>query len=732
MIYFVSLNKQLFKSEIYSIISKEETLEMILSWKVVQFDTETTGRDPHICNLLCYQFGNRDLNIQVVVDNITVPITYFKEVFEHKLIIGHNLKFDDQFLFKYNIIPKKQYDTMIVEQFLYLGYNKAFFHFSLKDVALRYLNINIDKTTRGEIQWRGLDDQVIFYAAGDVMYLEDIRDKQLIDVQERNGNLGIQVENAFVVVIAYLEWCGIKLDVEKWKLKMLNNEAQKAEKLEILNKWVIDLYNKEGSINTYKEVDLLIKECNHGYIENYEIPKGAIAIGQPFKVEGNWGIVDWYQKFKIKSEWSNWVIYDTQGDLFSGYDLSPKCNLNWGSSKKLIPFFQYIGFNTTTEDRKKGTIRESVTRKVIENQKGIHDNFLKIYLDYKEAEKTCSTYGQNYIDAINPITGRIHTTFWQLGANSGRMTCGSKSKNTDLATLKKLPADCCSYVQLQNLPADEITRSSFISEENNKFVSCDYSALESRLGADIYNEPAMIEEFLYGSGDMHSLCAKIVFNKELKDIAVKDIKEKRPDLRKKVKAIEFSQQFGGSAKAVVDALGCSLEEANVFVKAYAEGFKGISEFKKKGSDFVRRHGFIVICKKTGHWLLWEDWNKWRKIEDMDSNIRKYECSEEELKVHNMAAAKWDRLALNVVTQGTGIIILKTAMIAFFKWIVDNDLFNKVLICDLIHDEACVEFPKELENQVVPRLVQCMENSAKIYCTKLPIPAEPEVSTHWVH
>ena len=74
-------------------------------------------------------------------------------------------------------------------------------------------------------------------------------------------------------------------------------------------------------------------------------------------------------------------------------------------------------------------------------------------------------------------------------------------------------------------------------------TACDYSALESRLGADIYNEPEMLEEFLHRSGDMHSLCAKLVFHEELKDIPIEEIKDKRPDLRKKVKPIEFSQQF---------------------------------------------------------------------------------------------------------------------------------------------------------------------------------------------
>ena len=92
MIYLVTNNQCLFKSELYELISKEEALKMILSWDVVQFDTETTGRDPHICRLLCSQFGNKKADIQIVVDNETINITYFKEVFETKLIIGHNLR----------------------------------------------------------------------------------------------------------------------------------------------------------------------------------------------------------------------------------------------------------------------------------------------------------------------------------------------------------------------------------------------------------------------------------------------------------------------------------------------------------------------------------------------------------------------------------------------------------------------------------------------------------------
>lgn len=263
-------------------------------------------------------------------------------------------------------------------------------------------------------------------------------------------------------------------------------------------------------------------------------------------------------------------------------------------------------------------------------------------------------------------------------------------------------------------------------------TSCDYSALESRLGADIYNEPSMIKEYLEGSGDIHSLTAKHCFPKELEDIEVKDIKDLRPDLRKKAKPVEFSQQFGGSAKAIQNSLGCSLQEAKEIAENYNQGFAGIAKFKEKGANFVKTHGYIVICKKTGHKIYWEDWEKWREMEDIPYELRIREYTEEELKEHSMAGSKWGRMVLNSPTQGSGIIILKFAMIKFFKWIIENDLFEVVRLCNLIHDEALIEFPENMKDIVPNKLQECMENASSIFCEKLPIPAVPETGDHWIH
>lgn len=680
MIYLVSGQQQLFKSDIYTTISLEESLEILKDWKMCQLDTETSGRDAHVNDLLCVQIGNVEGTIQIVIDTSTTDIRKYKDFLESTYCIGHNLKFDLQFLYNYNIIPRKVYDTMIVEQLLYLGYPSGLISFSLKGVAERRLGIDIDKSTRGEIIWRGLDEKVIQYAAGDVEKLGEIMKLQIKDCKEKQCLVGAKLECDFVPSIAYLEWCGIKLDEKKWREKMIvdNNNLQQAEKS--LNDFVVK--TKELECFTYIE---------------------------------------------------------TQGSLFDGFDLTPRVNINWSSSQQVIKVAKILGFDTTVQDKKTGENKDSVLEKHLKSQKGINDEFLDLYFKYQEYAKVCSTYGQSQLNMINPNTGRCHTVYKQLGAASGRMSCGSQQSNTDLAKLKKISPKECTYCNFQQLPADHTTRSCFIAEKGNLFCSCDFSALESRLGADIYQEHSMIEEFLYKSGDIHSLVAKACFP-ELKDKTTEEIKKDFPHLRKKAKPIGFSQQFGGSARAIASSLGCPLEEAETIAKAYLDGFPGIAKFKAEGSKAVRQNGYVLMCKYTGHKMYWWDHNKWLERQksftsDFWEEYRLYhkntgDTIAMEVREHFQAASKWDRMALNAPTQNTGIVILKDSITSFFNYIIDNELFGKVKIVALVHDEANIEYPENLNMDVI--LKKCMEESAAKYCKSLPIPAEAAVGKYWIH
>ena len=91
MIYLITANQQLFESNIYKIISVDESLAIMKDWKMIQFDTETTGLDAHIDTSLMWQFGNIEETIQIVVDTSTINIIAYKETLEKAFIIGTNL-----------------------------------------------------------------------------------------------------------------------------------------------------------------------------------------------------------------------------------------------------------------------------------------------------------------------------------------------------------------------------------------------------------------------------------------------------------------------------------------------------------------------------------------------------------------------------------------------------------------------------------------------------------------
>ena len=448
MIYLVTANRELFENGEYKIIGVDESLSLLSSQKILQADSETGGKDAHICKLLCFQLGSIDKSWQIVIDCSTIDIRLYKDILESKYLIFQNGKFDLQFLYNYSIVPRKIYDTMIVEQLLYLGYPKGTISYALNAIAERRLGKYIDKSVRGEIIWRGLDTKVIQYAANDVVWLYDIMQSQLKDCRERGCLIGAKLECDAVPVVAYMEWCGIHLDETRWKAKMIIDKKNLDKSIEDLNKYV----------------------CNNPNLKEF-------------------------------------TYINTQGDLFNGFSTEPKCSINWASSKQVIPLLKKLGFDTTIEDKKSGEDKDSAMEKVLKKQKGINDEFLKLYLGkgedgdedyypgYNGSAKVVTSFGQNHLNAINPNTGRIHTQYWQIGCDTGRMSSGSKENNNELAKLKGLPINpstkqkkdgkACPYPNMQQLPSDKTTRACFTAMKGNKWCSCDYSAIESRLGADI-------------------------------------------------------------------------------------------------------------------------------------------------------------------------------------------------------------------------------------------------------
>lgn len=672
MIYLVTANKELFPNEQYSIISVEESLKLLAPLKEVGLDTETSGIDAHTNNLLLVQLGCFDF--QVVIDCRTIDITLYKGYFEDpdRVFLGWNLKFDIKFLLKFKIVIQNIYDGYLAERLLWLGYPAGMHSLSLKAAGENYLGINLDKSVRGKIIWsKVLTNDIIIYGANDVKYLKEIKEKQLEELKKKDLTTALAYENKFCPVLAYTEYCGVKLDVEKWRDKMRKDQ------------------------------------------EKFDLAKTQLD---------NW----------VTSHFpdSKYTYIDRQGDLFLGFDLTPKCTINWSSPKQVAPFLQSLGFNLETYDKKTKEKKISVGSDIIEKQKNVSD-IAEPYLAYKEAEKLIGTYGQNVLDQINLNTGRIHTNFNQCGADTLRLSSGGKDKENHTE-----------YINFQNFPRDAETRSCFIAEEGFKWISADFSAQESRIMADLSADTEMINAFK-NNIDIHSLVACKAYKDIIGDCPVEEVKSKFKEYRQLSKSVEFAIAYGGNASTIQRNNNIPLEEAERVYNDYMTGFPGVKRYQDKQAAYVMSHGYILLSDKTKAKAFIYDFDDLKAIES-NFNSQYWDTYREYKKNHPGSAIveevrhyfrrKSDsvRQAVNYKIQGTAAASFKLASIWLYKYLLDNNLLFKVKLCIPAHDEWNIEVPEEIADVMSHVLCDCMKRAGEYFCPSLEFPVEAEISQHWVH
>lgn len=673
MRYLVTGQSILFTPKTYEVISIEKSLEMLRKLDVIGVDTETMGFDPYTRPIVSLQMGNREF--QIMVDCTTINIEHYREILEdEKLLILHNAKFDLKYLYHHRITPNYIYDTYLAEKLLYQGYPPGQIPMGLADLTQKYLSKYLNKSLRGKL---GLGEDVVKYGCEDVEHLEDIRDKQLDLLIEKKLTTAIMVENEFVRVLAYCEYSGIKLDRSKWWEKMQQDEKALNEAKFLLDKWIIEESRLNPGLKKYTTVDL-------------------------------------------------------QGNLFTGFNTDPICTINWNSSQQLIPLFEYLGFKLLTKDKRTGEIKKSVEAKILELQKDV-STLTPIYLDYTSKFKVVSTYGQNILDQINPVSGRIHTNFNQL-MDTGRLSCGGKNKQTGEE-----------YINLQNLPSDELTRSSFIAEEGNLLIDCDYTAQEDLVFTELSQESKLIAFYndKTRKRDGHSYVAKICFPKELAEVSEEDVKNTRPDLRALAKKAKFSIHYGGNGTTIARNLAIPVEDGLAIENAYLSGFNNINEYFKRVKKEMWENGYILISKITGHKMFipdWEElkgiekdfnyefWARYREIKSKDPNapiVRK-------VKEFFKSKSGYERNALNAPVQGTSAIITKLAGVKYFNHLKNSDLLFKVWIVNIVHDEYLIEAPGYLAEEEAKWLQKCMEEAGSIFVKSVTLKAIPEIAKHWVH
>lgn len=664
MIYLVTKQQSLWTPDRYKVISAEEALELLAPLSVVELDTETMGLDPYTKELLTVQLGCAEF--QVVIDCTSVDIHLFKEYMENpqRMFLGWNIKFDLKFLYHQRIVPLRVYDGYLAEKLLWLGYPAGMHEMSLKAASINYLGVDMDKSVRGKIIQTGLTEDVIVYAAGDVSYLGKIRDKQLIELEKKGLLKAIDFENEFVKCLAYIEYCGAKLDVDKWKIKMatdLNNlEKYKAE----LNEWV-------------EESEYSSKYCS----------------------------------------------VNIQGDLFNGFDTKPRCHINWTSSQQVIPLFEELGLNLKVLDKKTKHYKKSVDIKVVGPQAS-KSPLIPIYIKYKKAAIIVNTFGQKFLNLINPVTGRIHANFNQLGTDTGRLS--STEPN------------------LQNLPHDAQTRACFVSDKGNRWISADYSGQESYLMASMANDEAMLDELINGSGDLHSLTAKMVFQQIPRDMPLKDIKKNFKDLRQEAKGYEFCFNYGGQDSTLIRNYGLDAKRAKEIYENYMSGFAGLKRYQDFRRVDVMRKGYILLSKITGHKAYIYDYDELKrqmeKQDDPDFWAYYREMKQENPEcdtvqgVRRLARrkAESEKQSINYPIQAAGALCFKLASIKLFNWLLKNGLLFKVKYCIPVHDEINLEAPDEISEEVADILVKCMVSAGKPFCTRAHLGADVEIGDHWIH
>ena len=334
---------------------------------------------------------------------------------------------------------------------------------------------------------------------------------------------------------------------------------------------------------------------------------------------------------------------------------------------------------------------------------------LNDYLDYKGLKKYTTTYGDKFLKHINEVTGRVHSSFLQL-VKTGRISSSNPN--------------------MQNIPHPDEFRACFTPEpkEGTKFIVADYSGQELRILADRSSEPAMLDRYNNGDGDLHSLTASLMYGKEVNN------QGKNTHLRKFGKDTNFLMSYGGGPSALARRSGISFPKAASLIRKYFKEFSHLKALFDKEFYLTKERGFVVIDpitnRRTWHpyHSLWseclafkEKWESrgWIVPKAIDSAI-------------SMSEAKMKRDSQNFPIQGTGASMTKLACIMLYKKQLKENSFNKFKIILCVHDEIVIECKSEYAEEVAEQLRECMLRSGKVFVKQVEMEVGVKITDFWTH
>jgi len=257
--------------------------------------------------------------------------------------------------------------------------------------------------------------------------------------------------------------------------------------------------------------------------------------------------------------------------------------INWDSWQQVLPVMKSYNVDVSIIDKETGDIKESVSRQVLQKQVGVNP-ILSTYLTYKQFKKETSTYGEGFLKYVNPISGRVHSSFMQI-MRTGR----TSSTNPNI----------------QNIKRGAVYRSAFQADEGDVFVAADFSNIEARILADKCGDPAFRAAF-ENDGDYHLATARIAFDNPL---LTKDSEE-----RSLAKNINFSIAYGGGAGTLYEKYRVPLRRGRELIDRVYKGFPKLREYFDKQGAFAKEHGYVIaneITKRRSYIPFFEEYKNYK-------------------------------------------------------------------------------------------------------------------------
>jgi DNA polymerase I len=309
-----------------------------------------------------------------------------------------------------------------------------------------------------------------------------------------------------------------------------------------------------------------------------------------------------------------------------------------------------------------------------------HEIIQKILL-VRQFQKLKSTYVDALPTMINPQTGRVHTSFNQAVAATGRLS----STNPNL----------------QNIPiktdkGKEVRKAFIPRNEEYLLLSADYSQIELRIIASVAKEEAMIEAFK-NKHDIHQATAAKVFGKELEEVT--------PDERRRAKAVNFGIIYGQSAFGLSQNLGIGRKEAAQIIEDYFKAYPGIKTYMDTTINFAKEHGYVETLLGRRRYL--------RDINSANFTVRGFA----------------ERNAINAPIQGSAADMIKLAMIKIHHALKDpaNGILKSKMILQ-VHDELVFDAHKDEIELLKPLVIQNMEAAMELLT---PVVAEVGIGENWL-